>query len=449
MDDAEMMWEYVFNYEEWDIELLCAEGELGALRKAWTDAACREAFVNALRERRVFESAFSYCQGWVRTFLGMPLSDGLSAAEYLEVFSRQLASPRLREWQTRQALASVRLWIRLFYPQESMESESGVRPLLSDWATARAEMERALRIRRYAGRTLEVYLQWWDRFALFCGKSVQEVSERDLQHFLEHLVIERKVSASTQNQAVVGLSLFWTDVLGREEIDLRKQLRAPPSKRLPTVLSKEDVKRLLEATPPFWRLLFSLGYGCGLRLNEALGLRVQDVQLERGLLSIRRAKNDKDRTLQVPRSLEGDLREHLERRRLLYEEDLLAGVAEVELPNALAVKYPALAKSWDWQYVFAWKQLLRHPGSGALRRWHPLEATVQAAFKAACRKTGLPESTHFHTLRHSYATHLLEAGLSIRDIQERLGHSRLETTMIYTHVRTPQKKVMGSPLDDL
>ena len=462
-------------------DLWCYDGEMEALTVAWGDRDRRQEFVLALEERKVMRYAIPYCEGWVRSFLMMHLPSGWSAAEYLEAFGKDLSLKSLLEWQRRQALASVRLWLRLFHPDgwavpdargygdsgrditvegELVDSDASAHDAgalepkpegagFLDWKSAREEMERAFRIRRYSVRTQEVYLQWWDRFELFCDKAAHEVCEEDLRNFLEHLVIERKVSASTQNQAVVGLSLFWTDVLGHETLDLRKQLQAPPSRRLPTVLTREDVKALLENADAFWRPMFSLGYGCGMRLNEVLNLRVQDLQLERGLILVRRAKNDKDRFLQVPKSLVDVLRDLLRLRRVQFEEDLVSGVAVVDLPGALAVKYPALATSWEWQFVFAWRSLLRHPETGAMRRWHPLEATLQGAFKRVCRRVGLPESTHFHTLRHSYATHLLESGLSIRDIQERLGHSRLETTMIYTHVRTPHKKSMGSPLDDL
>ena len=446
-------------------EELVREGEYGCLQEAWFERACHELFVEALRERKVPELQIPYCQDWVKRFLAGNLGDRESVESYLEEFSKDLRISVPEEWRRRQALASARLWMQLFFPKGKREApsvevverreEAGEEELrvpgkmTESWEAARGEMEKVFQVRRFALRTQEAYLQWWDRFGAFCGKGVAEVREEDVRLFLEYLVIGRKVSSATQNQAVAALSLFWTDVLGQEAVDFFRQLRAPPGHRLPSVLSRSDVKRLLEAAGERWYLLFALSYGCGLRLNEALGLRVQDVMLERGLLMVRRAKNNKDRQLVIPRSLLEPLGLLLERRRKQYEEDLAAGHARVDLPDGLERKFPSWALSWDWQYVFAGDSLLRYGKDGDLRRWHSLESTVQGAFKRVCRHIGLPESTHFHTLRHSYATHLLEAGLSIRDIQERLGHSRLETTMIYTHVRTPQSQVMGSPLDSL
>lgn len=422
------------------------EGEWEALRNAWSDEACRARFVNALIERQVESYTHAYCLKWVKAFVSMQLPDGLSPAQYLEEFVKLVDRRPISDWQLRQGMASVRLWLVLFLPSNGAQvNESSVK----DWDSARECMLKVFNIKRYSAKTQEVYLDWWNRFAKFCNKPVKCVDEGDLRLFMEHLVIGRSVSAATQNQALMAISLFWSDVLNREKLDFRKHLKAPPSRRLPSVLSVEDVKRLLTATPKFWYPMFALGYGCGMRLNEVLHLRVQDIDLERGLLWIRRAKNDKDRVLKIPESLKDRLKSDLESRKILFESDLADGFARVDLPLALEHKYPAMATSWEWQYFFAWHRLLKRPDTGKLQRWHPLEATLQCAFRTTCRKIGLPESTHFHTLRHSYATHLLESGLSIRDIQERLGHSRLETTMIYTHVRTPLKKVIGSPLDDL
>lgn len=443
--DCVTKWRRENSPEEGD-NLSLYDGEWAALRAAWSDEACRAQFLRALVERKVETHTHAFCLKWVKTFVSLQLPDGLSPAQYLEEFVKILERRPILDWQLRQGMASVRLWLLLFLPSDVQQFHEAS---IKDWDAARDCMLKVFNIKRYSPKTQEVYLDWWDRFAKFCNKPVKLVDEGDLRLFMEHLVIGRSVSAATQNQALMALSLFWSDVLNREKLDFRKHLKAPPSRRLPCVLSVEDVKRLLEATPKFWFPMVALGYGCGMRLNEVLNLRIQDVDLVRGLLWIRRAKNDKDRVLKIPDSLKARLQSDLVSRKALFESDLASGNARVDLPIALEHKYPAMATSWEWQYFFAWHRLLKHPVSGLLQRWHPLDATLQCAFRTTCRKIGLPESTHFHTLRHSYATHLLESGLSIRDIQERLGHSRLETTMIYTHVRTPLKKVIGSPLDDL
>lgn len=434
---------------ELETDLFVFEGKNALIWEAWANRSMRDTFVQYLQERKVDELAIPYCQKWVQKFLQLQLPSEWSITAMLEAYSDALEQHPIARWQHRQALASVRLWLNLFHSQGTFINTSNPTPPSKTWDQARSEYIKSLTIKRFSNRTLDAYVSWFDRFRVFTEKDLEQVTEEDFRHFMEHLVIQRTVSASTQNQAFAGISMFWTDILGLEVFDLRQQLRAPPSRRLPSVLSKDDVKLLLESTPPFWWIMFSLGYGCGLRLNEVLNLRIQDLLLDRGLIMIRRAKNNKDRALHFPLMLKAPLDHHLQWRQTLYQQDLEQGVAEVELPFALAKKYPGLETSWDWQYVFIGKNLLKHPQTGKLCRWHPLEATLQRAFKTVCRQVGLPESTHFHTLRHSYATHLLEAGLSIRDIQERLGHTRLETTMIYTHVRTPHSKVMGSPLDDL
>jgi site-specific recombinase XerD len=184
-------------------------------------------------------------------------------------------------------------------------------------------------------------------------------------------------------------------------------------------------------------------------LNEALNLRIKDVCIERGILIVHNGKGGKDRSVPLPQSLISTLQLYLVERRALYEVDVANGQAAVDVSNAMARSSPAKAVSWDWQYFFATKNLLRHPETGVVMRWHPLEATVQRNFKATCRRAGISEQAHFHSLRHSYATHLLEAGVSIREIQTRLGHANLDTTMIYTHVRKASNLTTGSPLDQI
>jgi integron integrase len=420
--------------------------------QAWQSEEDRKSYVKALQQRKVQAHSVPYCLHWVQRLLQMKLPYESGLQQILQEFTQEVGTKGLPEWQYRQAIVSVELWLQLFYQTEatqlvSLNSQSGGVLVTQGWQELLSQLEHALSIRRYSPRTKKSYLGWVERLRDFCGCGVGQLEESHLRLFIEHLVMERHIAASTQNQAVMALCWLWKQGLGRDELNLRTALRAPPSRRLPQVLSQLQVRDLLNKASPKWKLLFALTYGCGLRLNEALELRVQDVDFARKQILVRRAKNDKDRFLAMPTSLMQDLLGHIVYRKHLFEQDAQQGVAWVELPNALARKYPALQTSWDWQYFFPSENLLVHPESKRKVRWHPLDATVQKAFKVLVRQVGLPESTHFHTLRHSYATHLLEAGVSIREIQDRLGHARLETTMIYTHIRSGAHSVASSPLD--
>jgi integron integrase len=279
--------------------------------------------------------------------------------------------------------------------------------------------------------------------------SPDQVTEGLMKKYLEYMVFEKSVAATTQNQVLSALIMFWKIGLSRGEFEGRQFLRAPESKYIPFVLTKEEIRVFLAGSGREWRPLYSLAYGCGLRLNEALNLRVKDLQIERGLVIIHAGKGGKDRSLPFPVSLREMFAEFMKERRAMYDADLHAGFAEVDLPGALSRSSPAKALSWDWQYVFACSQPLTNPINGKKVRWHLLDSTVQKNFKSNCRRCGISEQAHFHTLRHSYATHLLESGVSIREIQERLGHANLDTTMIYTHVRKPSSISARSPLDEV
>jgi integron integrase len=327
--------------------------------------------------------------------------------------------------------------------------QSDVIPIKDAWAVLIRSLEGVLATRRYSERTQEAYVGWWRRFARDVGIAPQDLEEQHLRIYLETLVMKKNVASSTQNQVLSALIMLWKVGLGRGEFEGKGLLRAPESSYIPYVLSRELVRILLAGATSEWRLMFSLAYGCGLRLNETLNLRIKDVEVARGLVIIQCGKGGKSRSLPFPKSLETEVEAHLRERKALYEVYVNNENAEVDLPHAQARKATIAATSWDWQYFFASRSLLRHPRSGKLMRWHPLDSTVQKNFKATCRKCGISEQAHFHTLRHSFATHLLESGVSIREIQERLGHAALDTTMIYTHVRSPSSLAARSPLDDM
>ena len=306
----------------------------------------------------------------------------------------------------------------------------------------------AARRRRFSRRTEEAYRGWVRRFVLFHGtRHPETMGGAEIAAFLTHLAVERRVAASTQNQALAALLFLYREVLGREPGDLGATVRARRPKRLPTVLSRAEARRLLAATGGVEGLVVRLLYGAGLRLLEALRLRVGDVHLERGEVTVRAGKGDRDRRTMLPGSLVEPLRAHLARVRRLHEQDLAAGRGAVPLPGALARKLPGAPREWPWQWLFPAPRLATEPGTGARLRWHLHPTRIQRAVAAAARAAAIPRRVTCHTLRHSFATHLLEAGYDIRTVQELLGHRHVTTTMIYTHVLNRGGLGVTSPLD--
>jgi integron integrase len=311
-------------------------------------------------------------------------------------------------------------------------------------------MREALRVRHYAIRTEECYLDWARRYILYHGKRhPAEMGAAEINAFLTHLAVEGSVAASTQTQALCALLFLYRVVLGTQPGWLGDVVRASRPRRLPVVLSQDEVRRLLAELTGSPRLIGQLLYGAGLRLLEALRLRVKDVEWDLNQVVVREGKGDKDRRTMLPQAVRPGLREHLERVRELHGKDLAAGGGEVYLPHALARKYPNAAREWCWQYVFPSGRLSTDPRGGAVRRHHLDEGAVSRRFREAVRRAGLEKRATAHSLRHSFATHLLEAGYDIRTIQELLGHEDVETTMVYLHVLNKGGRGVASPLDGL
>lgn len=305
-----------------------------------------------------------------------------------------------------------------------------------------------LRAGHYSRRTEAAYLGWVRRFIRFHGgRHPRELREPAVVAFLEDLAGPGKVSASTQNQALNALCFLYAQVLEQKLGSLGEFARAQRSERLPAVLSKEEARAVLEALEGSMRLIGELLYGCGLRLLEALRLRVKDVDFARLQITVRGGKGDKDRVTMLPVAVAERLREHLAEVRQRHVAELAAGRGEVWLPEALAVKFPNAPRQWAWQWVFPARQLSKDPESGRLRRHHVHENAVQKAVQAAVVKSGLTKRATCHTLRHSFATHLLENGYDIRTVQELLGHKDVSTTQIYTHVMRKPGLGVRSPLD--
>ncbi len=305
------------------------------------------------------------------------------------------------------------------------------------------------RVRHYSYRTEQTYLFWMKRFVAFNGnQSPNRIDIAKIGVFLTHLAVKENVSASTQNQALNALVFLYREVLGRN-LNSIALIRARPRHILPSVLSPSEVRRLIDATRPNHRLKVELLYGTGMRLMECLRLRVKDVDFERSLIHLRDGKAMKDRVVPLPLRLIETLRVHFDRLRRLHAQDVRTGHGAVFMPDALSKKLPQAAKEFPWQYVFPSERISRDPRSGQMGRHHLDETVLQKEVRNATRLAGLEKRVTVHTLRHSFATHLLESGSDIRTVQELLGHKHVSTTMIYTHVLNRPGLTVKSPLDRL
>lgn len=310
------------------------------------------------------------------------------------------------------------------------------------------EVRRVLRLKHYSMRTEAVYVGWIRRFILLNGKRhPRDMGEAEVEGFLSQLAVQGKVAATTQNQALAALLFLYKQVLGIDLPWMEGVVRAKRSQHVPTVLSRDEITRVLARMDGRPWLLASLLYGTGMRLMEALRLRIKDVDFGRNEIIIRDGKGGKDRLTMLPRSLAEPLRREIERARLLHETDLAAGFGAAWLPHALARKYPSAPRELGWQYVFPSAQRSHDPRDGIERRHHFDDAMLSRALKAACRAAEIAKPVSAHTLRHSFATHLLEAGYDIRTVQELLGHKDVATTQIYTHVLNRGGHGVLSPLD--
>jgi integron integrase len=309
-------------------------------------------------------------------------------------------------------------------------------------------VHQAIRRRYFSRRTEQAYRYWIRCFIFFHGKRhPRDMGEAEVTAYLNHLAAVRKVAASTQNQALSALLFLYKEVLGRDLAWLDGLQRATRPPRLPVVLTRAEAERLLaQLTGTRW-LMASLLYGAGLRVMECLRLRVKDVDLGYRQILVRDGKGEKDRVTMLPERLVEPVRAHLERVRMLHARDLREGYGEVNLPYALSRKYPRAGREWCWQFVFPSKHRSVDPEDGVVRRHHAFESVPQRAVKEAARAAGLAKHVSCHTLRHSFATHLLESGYDIRTVQELLGHSDVSTTMIYTHVLNKGGRGVRSPLD--
>jgi integron integrase len=394
-----------------------------------------------------------------------------------------------KDWQVRQARHAVQLWIyfRQRQQKEQPEEHTASRPLVQSAEPAGAvqagcapevippepeepraaidpgpiappsaaetlclETSRLMRLKHLSYRTEKSYLGWITRFLAFSAPAdPKALGEEQLKHYLSYLAVERKVAAATQKQAFNALLFLYRRVLGKEIIGLESVVPSHRPRRLPVVLTKDEIRAVFRHLSGVHRLIAAVIYGGGLRLEECLCLRVKDVDFARGCLVIRAGKGDKDRETVLPERVAGELQRHLLRVRALYDRDRRRGLAGVWMPEALGRKYGSAARDWVWFWLFPSSKLSIDPASGVVRRHHLYPTTLQKAFQRAVSCSGLAKRATLHTLRHSFATHLVEKGYDIRTIQELLGHADVSTTMIYTHVATRNKLGVASPMDSL
>lgn len=306
-----------------------------------------------------------------------------------------------------------------------------------------------LRLKHYSTRTEEIYVQAIKRFILFHQKRhPSEMGVDEIRQYLTHLAVEGQVSASTQNQHLAALLFLYKEVLGRDLASVKGIIRAKRPKRIPVVLSRQEVDAILAQLSGTFHIMVGLLYGSGLRLMECVRLRVKDIDFDDKKIMIRAGKGNKDRMAILPKMFIEPLERQIERVRLLHEEDLQKGFGRVYLPKLEERKYPASSEELGWQWLFPAKSLSVAPGTGEVRRHHVSEDALQRAVKMAIKKAGITKQASCHTLRHSFATHLYEKGYHIREIQELLGHANVQTTMIYTHALNKGRNEVKSPLDD-
>ena len=410
-----------------------------------------------LDKKLVPEKSVSFYALWASKFFNFTRKKQLPSDEYQEntviEFIESLKSDlNMSDWQIRQAQDALRLYYfhyRGLKPHNlSAVNSTDLPPELLK------EAKRLIRLKHYSYSTEKTYLQWINRFFEYTKKTVKKenasvLAADDCKNFLSHLAIKERVAASTQNQAFNALLFLFRNVLCKDIDNLSDTVRAKRGQKIPVVFSSEEVKRLLACLNGRDLLIAGLLYGSGLRLMELARLRVKDIDLDLNTLTVRSGKGDKDRTTVLAAAVKEQLQAHLKDVKQLHEKDLALGHGEVHLPDALSRKYPNAGKEWAWQYVFPAGNLSVDPRSGRVGRHHITDAAVQSVIKKAIRNADIPKHGSVHTLRHSFATHMLMNGVNIREVQELLGHKNVETTMIYTHVLRDMSHAPKSPLDTL
>ena len=415
------------------------------------------------RHRLVTPEKARFYVYWVDRFLkylqnrpSKPVAQIVSS--YLEAME---TNPCFADWQVKQAADAILLYAdKYLKPKPALLSSNGSiesKPMgpnngrnSADWKEIFNKLHESMRLRHYSPRTEKSYRIWINKFRKYCNnREPLTLKGPYVKKFLSHIALHDRVSASTQNQAFNALLYLFRNILQKNLSDLADTVRARQKRRLPVVLTREEIHHLFSFLESPYLLMAQLLYGSGLRLMECIRLRVKDIDFANNLLTIRAGKGEKDRTPILPDKIKESLREHLQRMKKLHDKDLAKGYGITTLPDALAKKYTNANKEWAWQWVFPSKSLVVHSVSGMVLRHHVQSSTLQRIVKKAVRKSEISKPSSCHTLRHSFATHLLEAGYNIRTIQELMGHKNVNTTMIYTHVARKSYSDISSPLDKL
>jgi len=414
-----------------------------------------------LKRAMVLPGKEQYFILWVRRFFYDESSfKGRTWEEKLPQYLERLAGdPQIAAWQVDQADQAVRLYFQNFYAAEKLPAQNDACSTAgnSKWFDHRKALENLkewMRIKHYAYKTEKSYLSWCARFFDYsrackgCNETgCVAVSSELIKDFLAQLATRHKAAKSTQNQAFSALLFLCRHVLHIELNEMEKNLRSKIGKRLPVVLSPAEVKKLFSCMSGTSSLILRFIYSSGLRLSECARLRVKDLDFDQNLVFVRSGKGDKDRSTILAAQVQHELKSHLKNVQRLHKQDLADGFGEVYMPGALRRKYPAACREWGWQYVFPSARLSVDPRSKKTRRHHISDGAIQKAMQKAVRDADIVKPASVHTLRHSFATHLLLNGVDLRQIQEYLGHKSVETTMIYTHVVKNMHNPAISPLD--
>ena len=423
-------------------------------------------YFQVLEELGISERQWRFYSYWVYQFFNKNpgrLRRDLGRIEIETFISQIINDPGIADWQVHQARDAIEIYYEQFrgIALKSIEEcnlqsqpvvESSQKPLKEcvNYAALEKAVCSALRVEHYALKTEKAYLQWIKRFVAFHeNKRPSDMGSIEIHQFLSYLALNQKVAASTQNQALNAIVFLYRKVVRKELDDFGDFPRAKRGKRLPVVLSRQEVDSLLSRIDNTEGLIARLLYGTGMRVSEALRLRIQDLSFDRNEITVRSGKGNRDRRVPLPAALKAELLQQFDGRRYQYESDREKEMHEVELPGALARKYPNAPYEWKWQFVFAAADYSTDPRSGVKRRHHLHEVRIQRAVKRAATDANITTRVTPHTLRHCFATHLLEAGQDIRTVQELLGHSDVKTTMMYTHVLNKGPLGVVSPLDTL
>lgn len=349
---------------------------------------------------------------------------------------------KYEDWQVLQARKAV-LYFWQFSGVEKVRT-------LDSWNEVKKQFIEEIKLQNLSLNTQKIYKYWVDDFIRYkISMTPSNISESDIKEYLSELVIQRNVSIATQKQAFNAILFLCRNVIDLEITTLHDVVRSTVKKKLPVVLTHNEIKNLFKRVDGMYKLMLELIYGGGLRLSECLNLRIKDIDFERSVIVVRSGKGDKDRETILPANLQGKVETHINVIKRYYTEDRKNSVEGVSLPKALIRKYPKAGLDWGWFWLFPSHKLSVDPRDLKVRRYHIYPSTLQKYFHSAVKRSNITKNASVHTLRHSFATHLVEAGYDIRTVQELLGHSNVSTTMIYTHVAKKNKLSVISPMDNI